>query len=250
MVVAISNLQRGSVQTIEGTVTRVDRDDEEFVLRDASSQILVEVDIDDNQLLRISPGQRVTVIGRLDLDLDDDDFDDTNFDARRITRANGTIVFDRLRSRASGRGDDVLTGGGRADTLNGGAGNDILTGRGGKDRLVGGAGSDTLIGGSGQDVLIGGAGSDRFVYQSVAQRGDRINDFKPNVDTIDVSQIFAAPQYASSQPFIDYLQLRQVGANTVVRIDSDGDLGTEAFRPLVTLQNVVATRLNANNFVV
>lgn len=250
MVVAINSLQTGSVQTIEGTVTRVDRDDEEFVLRDASGQILVDVDIDDNQILRVSPGQRVTVIGRLDLDLDDDDFDDTNFDARRVTRANGSIVFDRLWSRASGRGNDILTGGGRADTLNGGAGDDSLTGRGGKDRLVGGAGTDTLIGGLGKDVLIGGAGSDRFVYQTVAQRGDRINDFNPVVDLIDISPIFAAPQYASLQPFTDYIQLRQVGANTVVQIDSDGDSGSGAFRPLVTLQNVVATNLNASNFVV
>ncbi|HEY9627867.1 MAG TPA: type I secretion C-terminal target domain-containing protein [Coleofasciculaceae cyanobacterium] len=247
MIVAINNLQSGSVQTLEGTVSRIDREGEDFVLRDATGQIWVEVDLDDDIALRLSLGQRVTVIGRLD---EPDDLNDFDFDALRVTRADGLVVFDRLGSRAAGRGDDVLTGNSRADTLKGGTGNDILTGRGGRDTLMGGSGRDTLIGGLGKDVLLGGAGRDRFVYESVAEAGDQINDFNAAVDVIDISQIFAAPQYVSLQPLTDYLQFSQVGSNTVVRIDPDGDAGVNSFRPLATLQNVAASRLSANNFIV
>lgn len=47
-------------------------------------------------------------------------------------------------------GNDILGGGGNADTLKGGAGNDILTG-----------------GGGGTDILTGGAGADTFVFNAV-----------------------------------------------------------------------------------
>lgn len=66
-------------------------------------------------------------------------------------------------------GDDVLTGGGPYDCLQGGEGNDRVTaapegsrlrGGHGADRLTGGPGEDDLRGDQGRDVLEGGAGDD------------------------------------------------------------------------------------------
>lgn len=224
MIVQIRDLKRGSIQTIEGRVTRI-TDEDEFILRDASRSIKVEADLEDDRRLPISRGDRLTVIGRLDSD-------DFELKARRITRANGSLAFDRLRSRPASNGDDILVGGRRNDRLNGGRGDDVIVGRFGKDTLT------------------GGVGRDRFVYESFRDRGDRITDFSPRQDVIDLSQIFASPRYSSSQPFADYVQLRQRGSRTVVRIDPDGDGGINGFRPLVTLNNVRANTLTENNFLI
>jgi Ca2+-binding RTX toxin-like protein len=53
-----------------------------------------------------------------------------------------------------GAGDDVLTGGFRADSLAGGTGDDTLDGGWGDDSLEGGAGIDRLRGGPGDDLFI------------------------------------------------------------------------------------------------
>ncbi len=52
------------------------------------------------------------------------------------------------------RGDDVIVGSRRADTINGRGGDDIVCGLAGRDRLIGKAGDDTLRGGPGQDRLV------------------------------------------------------------------------------------------------
>ncbi len=79
-----------------------------------------------------------------------------------------------------------LTGTGGADTLTGSAGADLLNGGAGDDRLSGGAGNDILLDGAGVDVLAGGAGADSFVL-SVDGQADRIIDFDPTQDKIDLS---------------------------------------------------------------
>ncbi|MCF7732625.1 MAG: type I secretion C-terminal target domain-containing protein [Akkermansiaceae bacterium] len=60
----------------------------------------------------------------------------------------------------------------------------------GNDRLSGGAGDDTLSGGAGDDILTGSAGSDRFVFGGVDTGRDRITDFDPQQDIIDLSAPF------------------------------------------------------------
>lgn len=62
-----------------------------------------------------------------------------------------------------GSGNDVLTGGGGANTILGGAGNDLLYGADGADILLGGDGDDLLFGGAGRDILIGGDGADTLL---------------------------------------------------------------------------------------
>jgi len=56
--------------------------------------------------------------------------------------------------------DDVISGTGKGNRLEGGGGADTLSGRGGNDKLYGGGGNDTLLGGSGNDYLSGDGGSD------------------------------------------------------------------------------------------
>ncbi|MEM0986596.1 MAG: Ig-like domain-containing protein [Pseudomonadota bacterium] len=73
------------------------------------------------------------------------------------------------------------------NALIGDGGNDILLGDGGDDVLRGEAGFDTLDGGDGSDILFGGAGRDRFRFMSENEGGDRIIDFTPGEDRIEVS---------------------------------------------------------------
>jgi Ca2+-binding RTX toxin-like protein len=73
-------------------------------------------------------------------------------------------------------GNDTLTGGAAADTLNGGDGNDTVKGGGGADRLLGGLGNDKLT---------GGAGIDFFVFDtkpSAASNHDTVADFQHGID--------------------------------------------------------------------
>ena len=61
-------------------------------------------------------------------------------------------------------GNDVLSGGGTiiGDSLSGNGGNDSVTGNGGADTLTGGAGNDTVNGAAGADAVNGGDGNDQL----------------------------------------------------------------------------------------
>jgi Ca2+-binding RTX toxin-like protein len=74
-----------------------------------------------------------------------------------------------------------------ATTANGTAGNDVLTAPVGGVRLRAGAGDDILVSGLGRDTLEGGAGADVFVLLPEVSGRDRILDFDPAVDRIDLS---------------------------------------------------------------
>lgn len=80
----------------------------------------------------------------------------------------------------------VLLGGGGADALTGTAKDDILIGGAADDVLAGGAGADILEDGAGQDRLTGGTGADIFALRADAMP-DKITDFVPGVDQIDLS---------------------------------------------------------------
>lgn len=82
--------------------------------------------------------------------------------------------------------------------LDGGRADDFLLGTASfDDAIFGGAGNDLLDGQQGRDLLTGGAGADTFRYQSVtdsyrtatAAHSDRIIDFDPSSDTLDLSSL-------------------------------------------------------------
>ena len=91
----------------------------------------------------------------------------------------------RLHYDLDGGGNLIVasTGG----SLSGTAGTDFLFGGEGNDALSGGAGGDILVDGAGVDSLTGGAGSDTFVFVADGQ-ADRVTDFDPNADRLDLSQ--------------------------------------------------------------
>jgi Ca2+-binding RTX toxin-like protein len=101
--------------------------------------------------------------------------------------------------------DNVLLGHGNTDTLEGLGGNDTIRGNGGDDVLDGGSGDDLLVGGSGADVMTGGSGSDNFrigYYESGTGSGaDRITDFAPGSDIVDLSGWDADTGVAGDQAF-------------------------------------------------
>lgn len=82
-----------------------------------------------------------------------------------------------------------LTGNDLANNLRGHNSADTLSGLAGNDTLDGGPGADTLIGGSGDDILLGGSGFDRFVFGAAFGK-DRVNDFTPGQDQIQLSIAF------------------------------------------------------------
>ena len=111
-------------------------------------------------------------------------------------------------------GADTLRGGDDRDRLSGGDGADLLQGEEGDDILSGGEGDDTLEGGAGMDVLSGGIGDDRlvaapgpdriaggagldvFVFALGDGTGNRVMDFAPGEDLIEIldgAESFAEP---------------------------------------------------------
>lgn len=80
----------------------------------------------------------------------------------------------------------VLAGMAGSDRLFGGSANDLLLGGSGSDRLDGGNGTDRLAGGAGNDFLTGGAQGDAFVFNPGGGI-DRVRDFTPGVDLIQIS---------------------------------------------------------------
>jgi Ca2+-binding RTX toxin-like protein len=81
----------------------------------------------------------------------------------------GELPSDGSDQLQGGVGNDIVYGGGGADTINlelgddyafGGSGNDLISCSFGNDRAYGGDGNDTLGGDEGNDLLAGGAGND------------------------------------------------------------------------------------------
>lgn len=121
-----------------------------------------------------------------------------------------------------------------------------LPGSTGRDTLVGTAGDDRITGGSGADVLTGGAGVDTFVYTSTRDAADVITDFAPGTDRIDITALLQSIGYIGSNAIADgIVRLANSSAGLVLQIDTDGNAGPAAARPLVTLTGVTAAQINA-----
>jgi hypothetical protein len=96
MVTNIRDLQvrEDVIVTIQGTVVGVRED--EFILQDATGQILVDAVRGGSGTIALSVGEQVTVMGDLD-DLED-------FDASQIIRADGSVVVSQTVPMPGGGG--------------------------------------------------------------------------------------------------------------------------------------------------
>jgi Ca2+-binding RTX toxin-like protein len=166
-----------------------------------------------------------------------------------IENLTGTNFADTLTGNGGNNGIQGADGG---DTIDGGGGNDRLSGNGGNDTILGGSGADILIGSLGVDKLTGGANTDTFQYFAVPSltssgdsgvglgKRDVIVDFQTGTDKLDLHAIDAKEGAANSgnqdfsfiggDAFFAAGQVRVVteGANTVVQLNTDGDLQAES----------------------
>jgi len=126
----------------------------------------------------------------------------------------GTDAGERIRGT---RADEQIDGNGGDDRLEGRGGNDIINGGAGDDEVRGDGGNDVLSGGAGDDDLWGDGGADTFVFADGGQ--DKIHDFEPGIDQIDVSAYgFAAAVLANTteeggDSFVD------LGGGDIIKID-------------------------------
>ena len=104
------------------------------------------------------------------------------------------------------RGNDSLSGGAGADTLDGGSGNDTLSG---------GAGSNTLDGGEGNDSLHGGANDDLYVLDGSTADHDTIADDGGAGDTV---------RFENIDPAADIEAIEQDGGDLVFGYADGGSL--------------------------
>ena len=85
-----------------------------------------------------------------------------------------------IENAITGAGDDIVTGNGNRNNLEGGGGDDTLLGGSGNDTLSGSDGDDSLIGGAGNDRLLGGSGNDILRDAS----GENLLDGGAGADTL------------------------------------------------------------------
>jgi Ca2+-binding RTX toxin-like protein len=174
---------------------------------------------------------------------------------------NGGAGNDTLNS---GAGNDTINGNAGIDTLDGGDGNDTLKGGADNDTLDGGVGNDVLIGGAGVDVLTGEPGSDTFVFTTAAQSGsgttrDRITDFTPGQDKIDISAFDANTTITGVQDFTflatagapitaaGQLHYRHDTANNLTYVEGDTNANTGNMEFQIILNGII--NLSAADFI-
>jgi 5'-nucleotidase len=121
----------------------------------------------------------------------------------------------------------------------------VKQGTAGRDVIVGTGGDDMIIGGAGADTLTGGAGGDVFIYQSMRDAGDAINDFTPYADTLNLTALLSSIGYSGTDAVEDgYVRVVDVTGGVSLQIDTDGANGAATFRPLATLKGLTAKQIS------
>ncbi|WP_312155042.1 type I secretion C-terminal target domain-containing protein, partial [Pseudomonas sp.] len=136
---------------------------------------------------------------------------DLNVAGQQNTGGGGLDSWVSIENLIGSDDHDTLIGNGADNLLSGGLGNDVLKG---------GAGNDILIGGPGDDTLTGGSGNDTFVWQKGDSGHDRVTDFTPGSDHLDLSQLLQG-ENATAASLDDYLHFKVsgTGSNVVSTIE-------------------------------
>ena len=142
----------------------------------------------------------------------------------------------------------ILAGAGN-DLVYAGAGNDSIDGGDGNDTLRGDAGDDTIDGGAGRDIMLGGAGADTFTFSisdfsgTTTTTADWIRDFSQldgdsiQLDLGGVGSFIGTAAFSGTAGEVRY---QVQGANTMVFIDTDGDMAADHAIRLTGLIDLVA----------
>ncbi|WP_330162700.1 type I secretion C-terminal target domain-containing protein [Comamonas testosteroni] len=139
---------------------------------------------------------------------------------------------------------DHLVGTNDSEILMAGSGNDTLSGGKGNDVLVGGKGDDTLIGGEGDDIFLWLKGDQGT---TAAPAKDVINDFGKGGsdvngnDVLDLHDLLQGEE--SSTDLSKFLNFSKSGADTVLKVSTDGNLGATGsnYDQLITFKGVDLT---------
>lgn len=116
------------------------------------------------------------------------------------------------------------------------------TGRG-RAAMVGTTGDDEIYGNPAADTLTGGEGKNTFVFKSLRDGVDTITDFKPAVDTLDLSVLLASMSYPGLNPLVDgTLRILDNADGALVQVVSGS-----SYRTLIILQGLTASQANATN---
>jgi Ca2+-binding RTX toxin-like protein len=156
-----------------------------------------------------------------------------------------------------GDGDDFIVGGSGSDTLDGGDGNDYVSGvgsNGSADVVDLGAGNDTVYvsNASPASVITTGTGTDTIYIQNFDAYSNNlvaVTDFTAGAggDIVGIEDFLLGYTAwdGTTNPFAaGYLQLVQVGSDTVLQINAYGD----GFVDLITLQGVDLGDMTGANF--
>jgi 5'-nucleotidase / UDP-sugar diphosphatase len=115
----------------------------------------------------------------------------------------------------------------------------------GRDTLVGDANDNIITGGLGSDTLTGGAGGDTFVYNSLREIGDTINDFTPYADKLSLATLLTSVGAPSGAPAITngFIKIVDTIGGVAIQLDVDGNAGRGAGRTIATLRGLTAAQI-------
>ena len=118
-------------------------------------------------------------------------------------------------------------------------------GTSGRDILVGDANDNTITGGLGADVLTGGAGGDTFVFNSLREIGDTINDFTPYADKLSLATLLTSVGAPTGNTAITggFIKIVDTIGGVAIQLDVDGNAGRGAGRTIATLRGLTAAQI-------
>lgn len=136
-------------------------------------------------------------------------------EAKRAVQTGDSLAHPNATVEANDVTFRYLMGGWAADIVHGHDDGSTLYGMQRNDALHGGAGADFIDGGTDDDVLSGGAGADTFVFRR-GYGGDRIEDFEPGADVLDLSGAGVTGRYG--------IATRHLGGDTILSMGGGTDL--------------------------
>ena len=152
----------------------------------------------------------------------------------KLGNGNDTVIAGANNTITVGNGNDNIFAGAN-NTITVGNGNDNIF-AGANNTITVGNGNDNIFAGA-NDLINLGTGHDTVAFgespNPIAIGKETINGFNPAYDILQFNPALLSNYAAALQ------DIKQVGANTVIQIDSTNS---------VTLDNVKATALTANNF--